>query len=71
MHNPESVLENETHKILWDIEIQIDHLISARWPVIVNKKRTCRIVDFAVPLDYEIKQKESEREINTKILQEN
>ena len=24
------VLENETYKILWDFEIQIDHLILAR-----------------------------------------
>ena len=24
MDNPESVLENETHKILWDFEIQKD-----------------------------------------------
>ena len=41
MHNPESVLENKTRKILWDFEIQTDHLISARWPdqVIVNKKK--------------------------------
>ena len=30
MHNPESILENEMLKILWDIEIQIDCLISAR-----------------------------------------
>ena len=41
MHNPESVLENETHKLLWDFEIQTDHLILARQPdlVIVNKKK--------------------------------
>ena len=40
MHNPESVLENETHKILWYFEIQTNNLILARWPdlVIVNKK---------------------------------
>ena len=25
MHNPESVLENEMHKLLWDFEIQTDH----------------------------------------------
>ena len=54
MHNPETVLENETHKVLWDFEIQTDQLISARRPdlVIVNKKqkkRTCRIVDLTVP----------------------
>ena len=41
MHNPESVLENDTHKILWDFEIQTDNLISAKRPdlVVVNKKR--------------------------------
>ena len=41
MHNLESFLENETHKILWDFEIQTGHLISARRPdlVIVNKKK--------------------------------
>ena len=30
MHNPTSVQENDTHKILWDFDIQTDHLISAR-----------------------------------------
>ena len=41
MHNPESVLENETYKILWDFEILTDHLISARQPelVIINNKK--------------------------------
>ena len=41
MNNPESILENKTHKYLWDFNTQTDHLISARWPdlVIVNKKR--------------------------------
>ena len=46
-HNPESVLENEAHKILWNIEIQTDHFISARRPdlVIVNKKRKRKPVE--------------------------
>ena len=41
IHNPESVLENEMHKLLWDLEIQMNHLVSAWWPdpMIVNKKR--------------------------------
>ena len=41
MHNPESVLENETHKILMYFATQTDHLISARRPdlVIVNTKK--------------------------------
>ena len=41
VHNLESVLENETYKILWDFEINMDHLITARQPdiVIINKKK--------------------------------
>ena len=40
MPNPESVLKNEMHQLLWDFEIQMDYLVSARQPhlVIVNKK---------------------------------
>ena len=80
IHNPESVLENETHKIVWDFKLRTDHLITDRRPdqVIVNKKkkkkkkkkerkkknkekRTCRIVDFAVPTDHRVKLKESKK----------
>ena len=41
MHNPASVLENDTHNLLWDFDIQTDPLISARRPdlIIINKKR--------------------------------
>ena len=41
MHKPEFIQENETHKLLWDFEMQTDHLISARKPdlvVIIQKK---------------------------------
>ena len=65
MHNPASVLENDTHKLLWDFDIQTDHLISARRPDLIiinnNKKRTCKIVYFAVRADHKIKLKESEK----------
>ena len=66
MHNPEPVLENYTHKFLWDFNIQTDHLIPARRPdlIIINKKKKmkiCKIVDFAVPADHRIIQKESEK----------
>ena len=37
MHNSASVLENEMHKLLWDFEIQMDHLIAARQPELINK----------------------------------
>ena len=64
MHNPESILENEINKLLWDFEIETDHQISARQPdlIIINKnKRTCRIVDFAVPSDHRVKLKECKK----------
>ena len=64
LQDPKSILENETHKILWNFEIQTDHLISARWQdlvVVNNNKRTCQIVDFTVPVDYGVKLKESEK----------
>ena len=63
MPNPASVLENETYKLLWDFKIQIDHLISARRSalIIMKKKRTCEIMDFAVPADLRVKLKESEK----------
>ena len=64
MHNPELVLENDTHKLLCDFDIQTDYLISARRPdlIIINKnKKICKIVDFAVPADKRIKLKECEK----------
>ena len=64
MHNPAPVLENDTHKLLWDFNIQTDHLILARKPdlIIINKKkRICKIVGFAVPADHRISLKESEK----------
>ena len=41
MPNPAPVLENNTHKLLRDIDIQTDHLISARKPdlIIINRKK--------------------------------
>ena len=65
MHNPSPVLENDSHKLLWDFNIQTDHLIPARRPELIkinkNKKRICKIIDFAVPADHRINLKESEK----------
>ena len=58
MHNPEAVLENDTHTLLRDFDIQTDNRISARQPDLIiinnNKKRTCRIVDFVVLPDHRV-----------------
>ena len=41
MHNTAPVLENDTHKFLWNFDIQTDHLIPVRRPnlIIINKKK--------------------------------
>ena len=64
MHNLESVQENETHKIHWDLDIQTNHLISARRPdqVIVNKKKkNLTDSDFAIPANHRVKIKGGEK----------
>ena len=72
MHNPAPVLENDTHKLLWDFNIQTDHLIPARRPdlIIIIKNENLKIVDFAVPADHRINLKESEKRISTSTLPE-
>ena len=63
IHNSAPVLEKETHKLLSDFDIHTDHLISARRPdlIIINNKRICKIVHFAVAADHRIKLKECEK----------
>ena len=49
MHNPAPVLENDSHKLLWDFNIQTDRLIPARRLdlIIINNKKenlqNCRL----------------------------
>ena len=63
-HEPESVSENEDYKVLWDFSIQTDHVIEAQRPdlvVVDKKKRSCKIIDFAVPGDSRIEEKEKDK----------
>ena len=49
---------------MWDFSIQTDHIIEARRPglVVVDKKeRICKIIDFAVPGDSRIEEKEKDK----------
>ena len=61
-HEPESVLDNEDYKILWNFSIQTDHVIEARRLdlVVVDKERSCKIIDFAVPGDSRTEEKEKD-----------
>ena len=58
MYNPETVLEDETHKLLWNFEIQTDHIILARRLNLVIVK-TEKIENL--PVDHSLKIKESEK----------
>ena len=63
-HEPESILENEDYKILWDFSIQSDHVIEARRPdlaVVDKKEKSCKIIDFAVPGDKRIEVNEKDK----------
>ena len=63
IHKSESILENETHRIIWDFEIQTQYQILTRGShlVLMNKKRTYHLVDFTVRMDHKGKIKEREK----------
>ena len=48
---------------MWDFSIQTDHVIEARRPdlVVVDKERRCKTIDFAVPGDSRIEEKEKDK----------
>ena len=63
-HAPDSVSENEEVKLLWDVNIQCDHVTEVRRPdiVVVNKQeKKCSIIDIAVPAHKRIGEKENEK----------
>ena len=61
MHNTAPVLENDTHKLLWDFDILTNPGQKTRSNNNQQKKRTCKIADFAVPAEHRIKLKECEK----------
>ena len=64
MHNPASILEIDSHKLLWNFDIETDHLILDGRPDLIKiyiKVRSFKIFDFAVPADNRIKLKVSEK----------
>ena len=64
-HAPESVLENDKVKILWDFTIQKDRKMSHNRPdiVVIDKETNeCHTVDVACPIDRRICLKEQEKE---------
>jgi len=63
-HVPMKVTENDEVKILWDYDIQTDKHIQARRPDITiesKQDKSLLIVDVAIPVDHNIKDKENEK----------
>ncbi len=63
-HVPESVLENDDNKLLWDFSVRTDHGIGARRPdlvIIDMRDKSCQIIDVAIPEDGRVKEKEDEK----------
>ena len=53
-HNPASVVENNSVKSLWDFNIFVDHVISARRPdiVVIDKVfSVVKLIDVSIPAD--------------------
>ena len=64
IHKPAGVVENDTVKILWDFNIQKDHVIPHRRPDIVGlykNERKCHLIDTAQPGDKRVELKEQEK----------
>ena len=73
-HQLEAVIEYDFCKILWDFTVQTNHFITARRPdmIVIDKKYyECQIIDFAIPYDTRVDDKEVERLRNTWICLEN
>jgi hypothetical protein len=63
-HRAEPVIQNDNVKILWDFNIHTDRVIDARRPdivVVVKLNSQTTIINIAVPGDYRVKEKESEK----------
>ena len=48
-HQPDTVAENDSCKLLWDFNVQTDHIIHARRPDVIlidKEKNECKIIDF-------------------------
>ena len=63
-HQPEAIIDNESCKILWDFTVQTDHFITAKKPemIFIDKKHhACQIIDFAIPYDTRVDDKEVEK----------
>ena len=58
------IIENDSCKILWGFTVQSDHFITVRRPDMIfidNKLHECQIIDFGIPYDTRVHDKEVEK----------
>ena len=63
-YKPDRVVENDEATILWDSQIITDRCIPCNKPdIVVREKRTarCLVIDVAIPSDYNIRDKSTEK----------
>ena len=63
-HQPKAVIENNSCKILWYFTVQTDHFVSAKRPgmIFIDKEHhECQIIDFTIPCDTRLDDKEVEK----------
>ena len=63
-HQQSSVQETDRTKVLWDFNIQCDHIIEARRPdilIVEKEEKVCKIIDIAIPGDSRVAEKEREK----------
>lgn len=63
-YSPETILENATHKLYYDLTIQTDKTIVNNRPditLIDKKNKTCYLVDIAVPLSHNVEKTITEK----------
>ena len=63
-HKPDRVMENDQVTVLWDSQVHTDRHIPCNKPDIVIKEKktdTCLLIDVAVPSDYNIQKKVTEK----------
>ena len=73
IHNPADVLENDSHKLIWDFNIQTYHLISVRRLETNNnqqqkKREYAKLLTLLCRLTTEQNRKNVKRRISTSIL---
>ena len=64
LYNPQSIVQTNCVKILWDLDIRTDHVISAHRPDIVVHdfvEHSAMLLDVSIPADFNIVEKEREK----------